>query len=132
MPPPPKILNRACNIRIIEVLINLKTKYFTQPYCHIRITAEIEIDLECIGEHAKPGISNRQINSRKSIIGYFPARICNQNFLPYAEHKERYPSCKLFPTVGACLKLIGNFRKADDGTGHQLWEHGNVAGIVNK
>jgi len=46
MPSAPEIGHRARNVRIVEVLLKLKSEDFSKTDRHIRVSGKIEIDLE--------------------------------------------------------------------------------------
>ena len=55
VPSPPKVGNTAGNIWIVECLDEMETENLSQPYRHIGIPGKIKVNLECIGDRAKPG-----------------------------------------------------------------------------
>lgn len=55
VPSSPELGDTLRNIRIIKVLSKFKSKHLSQADCHIRITAEVKINLESIGNTSNPG-----------------------------------------------------------------------------
>ena len=48
VPAPPEISDGAGNVRVIEVLKEIKAEHLAKTDCHIGIAAEVKIDLEGI------------------------------------------------------------------------------------
>ena len=55
MPPPPEIRNAFGAIGIIEIGLEIEAQHFPKADGHIRITAEIKINLKGIGKNSQPG-----------------------------------------------------------------------------
>ena len=54
MPSSPELFNAAADIRIIEVLFEMKTKHPSKTDSHITVSAEIKINLQHIGNGTCP------------------------------------------------------------------------------
>ena len=82
MPSPPEIGDAVCNVWKIEVFQKVETKHFSQTDCHVRITGEIEIDLEGIGNRPDPSHKGGQfISAAESRVGQIGTWIGEQDFL---------------------------------------------------
>ena len=66
MPASPKLGYRARDIRVVEVFNKFKAEYLAESECHIRVSAEIKINLEGVCESASPCADNGDITSKRS------------------------------------------------------------------
>lgn len=55
MPSPPEVSNTLRDIRFVEVLVKAEAEHETETNSHIRIPAEVKIDLKSKRNNPKPG-----------------------------------------------------------------------------
>ena len=55
MPSAPELRNAPGAVGVVEILLELKTEHFPKAHRHIRISAEIKINLKGISRHSHPG-----------------------------------------------------------------------------
>ena len=89
MPSPPEFSDTLGNVRIVKVLFKIKSEHFPQSDRHIRITAEIKINLECIGKYPDPRRKDRQISCRhlRNFFKNFSHSIGKDSFLGKSHDK---------------------------------------------
>ena len=64
MPTPPEVGQRSGNVGMAEVLGQLEPDHTTEPDRHVRISREVEIDLERKHQQAKPGTADGELRYR--------------------------------------------------------------------
>ena len=64
MPPTPEFRNAFGDIRIIKILWKTEPEHSPKPDSHIRIAAEIKINLKSIRQTAQPRCQNGNISQR--------------------------------------------------------------------
>ena len=93
MPSPPEFANRFGNIRKLEVFQKVKSEQFAQTDRHVRVTAEIIVNLQRIGDDAQPVQSDRRIVAFKHGIHEERQLISNENLLCKSLCKANQPRC---------------------------------------
>ena len=132
MPPPPEFRDGFGTIRRIEVLCEHESEHEAQADCHVRVSAEIEVNLERIRDCAVPGVETAQVARVERGVSDLAAGIREQDLLRHAEHEERGAACEFLPGQRAFAELIGDVLEPDDWARHELREHRNVAGVVDE
>ena len=59
MPATPKVLHGGRNIRIIEILFEMKSEHFAHPDRHIRISGKVEVNLKKVSYGCDPSDDSR-------------------------------------------------------------------------
>ena len=119
-------------VRRIEILREHESEHQAEADRHVRIAAEVEVDLERIRDRAVPGVETAQIARVERGVRDLAARICQQDFLRHAEHEERCAAREFLPGQRAFAELVRHVLEPDDRACDELREHRNVAGIVDE
>lgn len=61
MPSVPELFNGTGDVRVIKVLVVVKTDHKPHPDCHIGIGRKIKINLQCIEQHTNPQTGCRNL-----------------------------------------------------------------------
>lgn len=128
MPAPPEIRDRARDVGVIEVLKEIKAEHFAKTDRHVRIAAEVKIDLEGIAQDAQPGGQNTALAERKGVdcLEDLSAAVGQQYFLGQAAHEADHALVEFVDALFPVLQHIGNIPVTDDRTGDQLRKHGDI------
>jgi len=80
---PPKVPDGLRHVGEIEVFHESEAKHFTHSYRHVRITGEIEIDLERVTKYPEPGNRRGKLVGRQgeNLVGGQGDRIGDEDFL---------------------------------------------------
>ena len=132
MPPPPEFRNGLRTVRRIEVLREHESEHQAEADRHVRVAAEVEIDLERVGDRTVPGVKTAQVARVERGVRDLAARIRQQDLLRHAEHEERRAAREFLPGQRAFTELVRDVLESDDRTCDELREHRNVAGIVDE
>ena len=127
MPAPPEVGDRLRVVRGIEVLREHEAEHQPEPDGHVRVPAEVEIDLESVSRSAEPGVEGPERPCVERQIGDPAARIGEEHLLGKSQADERNAAGALRYGVGPERELFGDFRKADDRPGDELGKHRHVA-----
>ena len=81
MPAAPEFRDAGGDVRIIKVLVEIEPQHLSKTDGHIGISAEIEIQLQCICANGKPG--SHKGGSTGSLKGGVQSRkiVCKENLL---------------------------------------------------
>ena len=132
VPPPPEFCDGLRAVRRIEVLCEHESEHQAETDRHVRVTAEVEVNLERIRDRAVPGIETAQVARIERGVRDLAAGVCQQNLLRHAEHEERSTTREFLPGKRAFAELVGDVLEADDRTCDELREHRNVARVVDE
>src|SRR5262245_45621378 len=88
MPASPEFGYRRRAVGRIKILRKDKTEHQSQANGHIRVAAEVEIDLECIRDRAVPGFNSPYRSGIENDVRHFAAWVCEQHFLEQAKRHE--------------------------------------------
>ncbi len=132
VPASPEIGDRFRAIRRIEILRENEPEHEPEPDRHVGVAAEIEIDLEGVGDRPEPGVERADRAGIEGGVGNFSAGIREQDFLRQAEHEKRDAARKFLRGEGAMLQLLGEEGELQDRSRDQMREHGNEAGEIDE
>ncbi len=68
MPPAPELLDGSRDIRVIEALGKFKTEDFSKANGHVRISAEVKVDLEYVSNCTHPSAERGDVAGIKHSI----------------------------------------------------------------
>ena len=134
MPSSPEIRNTFGNVRIIEVPDKFKAQHFTKTYSHVRVTAEVKVDLHGVGQSADPGSEYRTVpgsNSRNGVKSHADV-IGQKDFFAKAPEEPGYALPEFIEAEASFGKLCVNIRIPDDRASDQLRKHGHVSAEIYK
>ncbi len=124
MPSAPEFLNALGNIRVIKVFLEVKAEHCSKTDSHIRITGEIEIDLEGIAYYYHPASRNGGLNSVEGL-----KILCHGKYSISKKHLFCKTCAKTADTFRKFIhamftgdKLIVNITVSDDGARNKLGE----------
>ena len=110
VPASPEFRNGTGNVRIIEVFVEVESEHFSQSDGHIRISAEIEVNLEGIGQRPQPGHPCRQRHVRTEplhrSVSETKSVIRNQRHVIGQQHLLSQSDDKAYHTVGKVLQVL--------------------------
>ena len=127
MPPAPEARDRFRDERIAEVFQKMEAEHLAQADRHIGVAAEIEEDLQCVGQRADPEQRHGFLTvDVKGHLGHKGDIVGEQHFLAEADDEPLHALGEFFRRDGALVDLLGNRAVAHDGTRDQLREEGYV------
>src|SRR5690349_3945263 len=120
MPASPQFGDAFRAVRGVKVPRELKSQHASETDSHIRITAEIEVDLERVSQDPHPRIDRIWIGRVEDGVSHLPARVGQQNLLGKPDDKDRYARRKPGDRMVARAQLFGQGLISDNGPGHQV------------
>ena len=132
MPTPPEFRDGCGKIRIAEVFREAEPEHPSDADGHIRITAEIEINLHCISDYSDPGEEYRPF--RHPLYGGVkkPQIIGEKNFFPQTDNEAADAFSHIFGGDLSFLQIGFDIGVFHDGAGYKLREHGDIHGEKNE
>ena len=132
MPAAPEFRDAGGNVRIIKVLVEIESQHLSKTDGHIGISAEIEIQLQCICANGKPGSHKR--GGTGSLKGGVQSGkiVCKENLLGKPLDKELCTCTQARCVYTATADGFRNVSVADNGSGCHVRKHGAVYGIWKK
>src|SRR4051812_13650530 len=118
MPATPKVRNAFGTVWRIEVPRKFEAQNPSEPDSHVRIPAEIEVDLKCISQRAHPGVQRIRISGAKNRISHVSTGIREQNLLRKTDDKNRYARGEPHSRVFARAQLFRQRFVSNDRPGH--------------
>ena len=143
MPASPEFRNGTGNVRIIEIFIEVKPEHFSQSDGHIRISAEIEVNLEGIGQRPQPGHPCRQrhvcaeplhrsVSEPKGVIRNQRHVIGQQHLLSQSGNKAYHTVGKVLQVLLPIINLIRNGFIPHNRSGDELRKKGDVQANIQQ
>ena len=134
MPSSPEICNALGDIGVIEVPDKFKAQHFTKAYSHIRVTAEVKVNLHGVGQTADPGSEHRPVPGSDSCdsIKSHTYIIGQKDLLAKAPEEPGHALSELIKAQFSFHKLCIDIRIPDNRAGDQLRKHGHVGSEVYK
>ena len=95
---------------------------------HIGVARKVEINLECEGDDSYPCASGREGIQAvfKECIGDFRELVGEDYFLSQADQEAERAVGYVGGVGAAVVDFAGDCIVAHDGSGNQLWEHGDI------
>ena len=98
VPALPELRNGHRAVRLIKVGGKFKIHHFSQSQRHVAVAAEIEIDLEGIGQHDQRGADRAQPGDvAEAPVRHFSEGVGNQHLLGKAQRKQKQAGRKILP-----------------------------------
>ena len=134
VPSSPELRDAVGDVRIVEVFAELKTEHPSQADGHVRISAEVEINLQCIGADSDPVSHHGNIAVRQRTDGGVQGAeiVGQQDFFAQAENKSLCAFPEIDPIRGADAELLLHISVLDNRTRNELREQGQVQGKAQK
>lgn len=133
MPATPEFCGAFRNVGIIEVFRKMESEHEAKADGHIRISGEIEINLQSVGNGSQPGGGH---GSRRTIIEYVVSHlrhiIGNQYFLGKPINKAEHAIRKQIPGFRPCPDFIHNRGISDNRPGYQLGKKSDIQRDIKK
>ena len=128
MPTAPEIGDTACHIGVIEVFEKFKTDHLTETDSHIRISREIEIDLEGVANNDHPAACNGGLNLVEGlkIFRHRKDSVCKEYLFGKTCAKTADTLGAFFNAVDTLDKLIVNISVSYDRACDKLREQCDV------
>ena len=128
MPPAPEILDAGCRIRMAEVFFEGKTENLSKADGHIAVSAEIKIDVKCIGSCGCPGPEHPRLARRDGPqqIRHMSQLICKKHLFGQTGHKAPDPLRRLLRVFVPVQHLRGYIRIFHDRSRDQLGKEGQI------
>src|SRR5699024_10340797 len=128
MPSPPEFRDTLRYVWIIEILFKLKPKHLPQTHSHIRISAEIKINLERIRKNSNPCREHRQTAGRHTgyAVKHRAPWVGDDQLLSKADDNEHRPLPEPSDSDLSVPELGFNIHIADDRACDELWEHADI------
>jgi len=128
MPAPPELADGARHIRQIEIFGKVEPEQLAKPDCHIRISAEIKINLQRVADSPQPGKPEiqRVCRERENRVGNLARRVRQQHL--FRKAADEAPHAGERPPGGtlAAVDLRRNIVVFDDRPRDQLREKRDV------
>src|SRR6185312_1109752 len=103
-----------------------------QPDCHVRVSAEIEVDLKCVPKKTIPRVECTDVGGAKDRVRDMPTRVRDENLLTQPEAEERDPTGEFAGGHRALTNLVGEKRELQNRTSDQMREHRHEAREVDE
>ena len=116
----------------VEILREHETQHQSEADRHVGVAAEIEVNLERIGDHAVPRIEKSRRGGVEDRVRDLAARIGQQDLFRQAEAEERDAAREAGQRVLALLQLRGDVGEAEDRAGDELREHRDEASKIDE
>ena len=128
VPPAPKVADRSCGIREIEVLQEIEAANLSQANRHIRIAREVEVYLQGIGEGSEPQHLRRHMNGLYAVnmICKRAGGVGDEQLLGKADDEALYADVNPLPRYLTVRELLLNVFVPDDRAGDELREEERV------
>ena len=136
MPSLPKVDDVFAFIRGVEVSGKLHVEHSCQTQGHFRISGEIKIKLEGIGQHSRPRFQNMFFRRMpEDIVGDGGNLVRDQDFLGQPNDKDTQPNREIVPVqeIGLFFGKLGHdLAVVEDGPGEQMGEKGDEQHVFQK
>ena len=134
VPPSPELPDRRRDIRIVEVLLEMEPEHEPQSDRHVRISREVEIDLQHVSDCADPGAKAPDLRLRhiKKSVGYHGNVVGDEDLFREAANEAPHALCgilgRLFPVRDLKLDVV----IFDDRAGDELREKRHIQHHVER
>ena len=124
VPAPPELRDAPGNVGVIEVLLELKAYHAAEADGHVRVTGEVEVDLQREGYDAQPGAENGEpaVGDGGVVVPELAEAVCDEHLLRHADHEALDAGGELVNAAGTEVELVRNVLVAHDGARDELRE----------
>ena len=128
VPASPVFGDTARDVRVVEVFQKFEAKDGTKTDGHVRVSAEVVVNLESVADRTQPGGHAVQLIDRlgKHLVGYGSQRVGEKNLLGESHNEAFHAVSDLLKVHRAILDLVGYVMILDDRSSYQLREEGDV------
>ena len=109
-------------IRGVKILQKLETEHPAEADRHIRVTAEVKIDLESISQHSHPRIQGQRVGGVEHRIRHAPQRVGQQGLFRKSQDEDADAGGKAFDRLVPRGELCRQGLVTDDRPRHQVWK----------
>ena len=136
VPPLPEFGNGQCAVGLVEIGGEFKIHHFSQAQRHVTVAAEVEINLEGIGQHDQ----SRADRAQSGDIPEAPVRrlaegVGNQHLFRQAQGKKEHTRGEILPLKAfpVLLQKLGNqLIMGHNGACDELRKIGNIGSILQE
>ena len=98
VPALPEFRNGQGAVGLVKVGGKFKIHHFSQSHCHVAVAAEVEINLEGVGQHDQSRADRAQSgNVREAPVRHLAEAVGNQHLLGKAQRKQEQAGRKILP-----------------------------------
>ena len=115
MPAAPEVSEGACEIGGIEVFGEEKSEHESESDGHVRVPAEVEVDLEGVAEGAEPRVGGGAVRGLEGGISEMAAGVGEDDFFGESEQEKEGAAGEVPGGFGAVAKLFGEEGELEDG-----------------
>ncbi len=128
MPAPPEFAHRLRDVRIVEILENAKSEHAHQSDGHVRVSGEIEVDLQRVANETQPSDRCGELGGRdgEDLVCDAPQRIGHEHLFAQAEDEAPGSLGDVAEAPLARDDLTGDVLVSDDRSGDELREEKNI------
>src|SRR5579871_4539081 len=135
MPASPEVPYADRAIRRIEVLRNVDPEQIAQPDGHIRVAAEIVVELKCEAERAQPGAGERELPAgAKKIVYQGRDAVGDHHFFDQPDDKDPDAARHviLLRARIQMLQIVFDLAKTHDRAGDKLGKQADIGQILEE
>ena len=123
VPAAPELGDTLTDIGVVEVFEELEAEHITKTARHIRITGKVEVDLEGIGEDARPRAQPAVLlTGDDDRLAHGAHLVGDQHLFGETHTEDAHALGEVVERLTAVIQLIGDVLIADDRAGDQLRE----------
>ena len=128
VPASPVFGDTARDVRVVEVFQKFEPEDGAEADGHVRVSAEVVVDLEGIADRSQPGGHAVQLIDRlgKHLVGDSSQRVGEKDLLGESHDEAFHAVGDLLKVHGSVLDLVGYVVVLDDRSSYQLREEGDV------
>ena len=132
MPAPPKVRDGIGLVRRVEVFWELETEHSSQSNRHVRVSREIEVDLEGESSGSEPCSQGGGLVGGKGCVGHDRDGVGQEDFFGKAQDEKRHARGESLECMFSFRELDGHGVVPHDRTGDQLGKQGHEAREVDE
>ena len=131
MPSPPEFGDAAGNVGVVEVFREGEAEKLSKTNGHVAVAGEVKIDVQGVADGIEPGEENGRVLCYPPGGADLSQQVGQQHLFPQPYQKTAGSQPEIVQILGPVPELGRNVLVADNGSGDELGEEGDVAGQVN-
>ena len=132
VPSAPEVGEGGCEVGGIEVFGEEESEHESESDGHVRVPAEVEVDLEGVADGSEPCVGGGAVRGLEGGISEMAAGVCEDDFFGESEQEEEGAAGEVLGGFGAVAKLFGEEGELEDGACDKVGEHGGEAGEIDE